>query len=106
MSMNNIYTPIVHCWILSLASILDLRSSDDICCVDMELSYTFIGYSLEIGWFVSPYLCVIFQLWLVHPSREDLQCLCIQMKNVAVDNKHPILFSNYFGLPWTVVLCY
>ena len=30
MSKNNIYTPIVHCRILSLASILDLRSSDDI----------------------------------------------------------------------------
>lgn len=54
MSMNNIYSPIVHCRILSLASILDLRSSDDICCVDMELSYTSIGYSLEIGRFVSP----------------------------------------------------
>jgi hypothetical protein len=53
MSMNNIYTPIVHCRILSLASILDLRSSDDICCVDMELSYTSIGYSLEIGRFAS-----------------------------------------------------
>jgi hypothetical protein len=47
MSMNNIYTPIVHCRILSLASILDLRSSDDICCVDMELSYTSIGYKLD-----------------------------------------------------------
>ena len=45
--MNNIYTPIVHCRILSLASILDLRSSDDICCVDMELSYTSIGYKLD-----------------------------------------------------------
>ena len=54
MSMNNIYIPIVHCRILSLASILDLRSSDDICCVDMELPYTSIGFSLEIGRFVSP----------------------------------------------------
>ena len=54
MSKNNIYTPIVHCQIWSLASILDLHSSDDICCVDMELPYTSIGYSLEIGRFVSP----------------------------------------------------